>query len=336
MLALAAVVALVWTLSRLDSRRLWAVAREADPWWLALSVVPIALRFLLWGVKWRYMLALRERIPLSLAMRILAAGSFVNLTTPTAKLAGGVVRALLLRRRRGFSLPVAYGWSMADQVTNVLGNLLLFGVLSLVVGLGFRDLEYAGAFLIGGGLALLFVIGTAVCRGWGWRQLRNERFAVWLWNKVPRRFRREDADHGTILQAIFGPLLHDCGGTARYGSYLLMSAAAFGSLCLANALTLRALGVDAPLLLVAVAVVIGYFAGVMIGIWGGVGVTEAALTGLFVQFGVPAEQAAMGALLHRAIFYAVVLGWGGHGLWAEGRPTLQEPTAGSSATNPAR
>jgi uncharacterized protein (TIRG00374 family) len=327
LLAVAAVAALVWTLSRLDAKRLLEIGREADPWWLALSVVPIAMRFLLWGVKWKFMLALRERIPLSLAMRILAAGSFVNLTTPTAKLAGGVVRALLLRRRRGWSLPVAYGWSMADQVTNVMGNLLLFGVLSSVVGLGFRDLEYADAFVIGGALALLFVAGTAICRGWGWRQLRNERFAEWLWNKVPRRFRKEDADHGEILQAIFGPLLHDFGGTGRYGIYLLMSASAFGSLCLANALTLRALGVEAPLLLIAVAVVVGYFAGVMIGIWGGVGVTEAALTGLFVQFGVPAEQAAMGALLHRGIFYLVVLGWGGHGLWAEGRPSMDDAKA---------
>ncbi len=86
-------------------------------------------------------------------------------------------------------------------------------------------------------------------------------------------------------------------------------------------MVLRALGVEAPLLLVAAAVVAGYFVGVAVGAWGGIGVTEAALTGLFVKLGVPPEQAAAGVLLHRAIFYAVVLIAGGLALWYEGRPS---------------
>ena len=57
------------------------------------------------------------------------------------------------------------------------------------------------------------------------------------------------------------------------------------------------------------AVVLAYFAGVLVGAWGGIGVTEAALTGLYVQIGLPPDQAAAGALLHRAVFYAVVLAW---------------------------
>lgn len=302
------------------------MAREAHAGWLALSLAPIGLRFLLWGYKWTYMLALRERVPLALAMRILAAGSFVNLTTPTAKLAGGIVRAMLLRRRRGWRLSVAYGWSMADQVTNVVGNLLLFGVLAVIVGVGFPDLEWSRALAISGAVSLAFVVCTAIGRGWGWRHLRDERFGNWLWAKLPRRFRKAGADHQLVLRRIFGPLLHDFGGTGRYTAYLGLAAAAFASLCLSNALTLRALGVEAPLLLVSVAVLIGYFAGV-VGILGGIGVTEAALIQLFVQFGIPDHEAAMGALLHRALFYLVVLAWGGHGLWVEGRPSLDDGTS---------
>ena len=43
------------------------------------------------------------------------------------------------------------------------------------------------------------------------------------------------------------------------------------------------------------------------------------MTALGVHFGVPAEQAAAAALLHRAVFYAVVLSVGGWGLWIETR-----------------
>ena len=73
-----------------------------------------------------------------------------------------------------------------------------------------------------------------------------------------------------------------------------------------------------PLVLASMVVVLGYFAGVVVGVWGGVGVTVAARTELYVLADVPLEQAATGVLLHRAIFYAVVLGWGGWALLVEG------------------
>ena len=111
------------------------------------------------------------------------------------------------------------------------------------------------------------------------------------------------------------------GSAATLLADAVWAAAAFAALALANAMVLRALGVEAPLLLVTAAVVAGYFAGVAVGVWGGIGVTEAALTGLFVQLGVPAEQAAAGVLLHRAVYYAVVLAGGGSALWYEGRPS---------------
>ena len=49
----------------------------------------------------------------------------------SAKLAGGIVRAVLLSRRRGWPPLEAYGWSLADQATNILGQWLLFGVLAM-------------------------------------------------------------------------------------------------------------------------------------------------------------------------------------------------------------
>jgi uncharacterized membrane protein YbhN (UPF0104 family) len=58
---------------------------------------------------------------------------------------------------------------------------------------------------------------------------------------------------------------------------------------------------------------------VVVGVWGGIGVTEAALTGLYVQFGIPGDQAAAAAILHRGVFYLVVLSWGGINLFQLGR-----------------
>ena len=76
-------------------------------------------------------------------------------------------------------------------------------------------------------------------------------------------------------------------------------------------MVLKSLGVKAPLIVVTMVVVLGYLAGNLLGAWGGIGVTEAALVALGTQFGVPADAAAAGALLHRAVFYTVVLSCGG-------------------------
>lgn len=148
---------------------------------------------------------------------------------------------------------------------------------------------------------------AAGLRGRGWSLVSRPGVAERLSAIVPSRFRAKGEDW---LREIFAPLLQR-GGALVFLSDLAWAAAAFSFICLANAMALRALGVEAPLVLVSTVVAIGYFAGVVVGAWGGIGVTEAALTGMYMQIGIPGELAAAGALLHRAVFYAVVLSWGG-------------------------
>jgi uncharacterized protein (TIRG00374 family) len=321
---------LVWTVLSLGPDRIVKTALEANPWWLGLSVIPIAGRFLIWGFKWQRMLARQAPVPYFVALRALAAGSFVNLTTPTAKLAGGIVRAVLLHRRIGWRLSTAYGWSLADQVTNVLGNVLLFA--TLVLGL---SLTPAGAALrpalMGVGLLTLAGLGfVAAMRARAWRWIRRPQVGARLVGWLPKRIRRKDIDPDEArsrLLRILEPLLHRGGIADAFVPDLLLAAVSFGSICLASGMVLRSLGVEAPLLSLSVAVVLGYFAGVVVGIWGGIGVTEAALTALYVQLGLPLEQAAAGALLHRAVLYLFVIVAGGLSLLYEGRVVPEDDDA---------
>ena len=318
------IIAFVWTVVALDPEKVWAVARDADPWWLAASALPIGLRFIIWGVKWNGLLRGTAKFPLRVSTRIIAAGSFVNLTTPTAKLAGGIVRAALIHRRFGWRLSKAYGWAFADQVTNLLGQGLLLGAGSLAFAAhpAAGDLWWAFAIL---GTATLAAIGLAILlRNPFWNWIRQPQWHDRLERFVPRRFVSENGIEEGLLERIFGPLLIDSAAWKRFIPAMLWGGIAFATLPVANAMVLKSLGVDAPLLVVTVIVVLGYLAGNLLGAWGGIGVTEAALATLGAQFGVPAEQAAAGALLHRAIFYLVVLAWGGKALWKEGRISLSE------------
>ena len=328
---------MAWTIRTLGPRQVFDIARQADPFWLALSGVAVFGRFLIWGIKWSIMLRRREALPFMMSMRILAAGTFVNLTTPTAKLAGGVLRAALLRRRRNWGWASAYGWALADQITNALGNTFFAAVLVIALS---PSLPTGGVLLALAGLvtiSLLIFVGWA--RGWVWERIGrpsvHDRLMAW----IPRRLRNIDADlhPDGPLRELFRPFLHEGGRWRAYISDLVWAAAAFMSLCLANALVFRALGIDAPFLALCAAVCLGYVVGVFIGVWGGIGVTEAALTAFYVQIGVDKEAAAAAALLHRALYYLVVCGWGGYSLLREGRPkAVDDLVAGKLPNVPLR
>jgi len=232
-----------------------------------------------------------------------------------------VLRAVLLHRRFGWRRSAAYGETVADQVTNGLGFLLLFGVLAA----GPAALWTAGGgrigFLLSGLAALAVVVAAAAVRGPLWRRFQRPGLADGFARLIPRRWRREDHDTETAVRVrlIVRPLLQGGRGFVHgFGSDLVLAAVSFGALCVANATVLRALGADAPLWVVSVAVVVGYSVGSGLNPLGGLGMTEAALMAVYIKLGIAADVAAAGALLHRAGYYLIALGWGGVAMYREG------------------
>jgi len=298
-----------WIVVALGPGRVWQVARQAHPALLALSFLPIVARFLIWAVKWTLMLRRRGAIAFRHVTLALLSGNFVNLTTPTAKLAGGFVRAALVDRRTGWGFASTYGWSFADQFTNVFGNLALYGVLAVTAGFTVAPGGTRVGFLASGSAALAVVAALVAARGKVWTLVQKPAVARFMARFTPERFR--SMGEATWVRPVFEPLLR-VGRTWRVAPQDLgLGALSFGALCLANALVLQALGSDAPLPRIGIAVVIGYFAGSVLGTLGGIGVTEVALIKLYGMAGVSPEIAAAGALLHRASYYAVILSWGG-------------------------
>ncbi len=307
--------ALAWVVGRPGWRRTWELAAAADPWWLALSLVPLAGRFLLWALKWWGMLRAGPEVPYAFALRSVLAGAFVNLTTPTAKLAGGVLRAALLHRRTRCGVARAYGWALADQLTNLLGNLALIAVVATATGLAAPG--GGGPFLGPGLFAAALVVAVLALRGPVGRGLARPRVATWLARLAPRRIRAPETDPGDggWIGRVLEPFARSRATAGATLIDLALGAAGFAALCLAGAMALRALGVEAPLAAVATCVALGTIAGTLTGTMGGIGATELALIELFAAIGVPRETATAAALLHRAGFYLVTLLWGGPSLW---------------------
>ena len=70
---------------------------------------------------------------------------------------------------------------------------------------------------------------------------------------------------------------------------------------------------------VGLVVMVGYLLGTLLGIMGGVGVTEVFLIELYTRAGIPEQAAVAGALLHRGLFYAYIIAVGGPCLLWESR-----------------
>ena len=305
----AVVLMAVW-LVRLGPREVAAAAIGAHPGWLAASFIPLLLRFVTWGRKFRAILSRLEPVPFWPTLEIQLAGSFVNLTTPTAKLAGGAMRALVLEKRYGWSLVTAYGRTFADQATTVLGTLGLLGFVAVVASLTVGDFPGREATLWGGSAILTAMLSLVVLRNrlyamlgkWSWLR----RLEAWIERRLPERLGTE---RGLAAEVLY-PFLGEGRSITTLIPDLARGAQAFAMVCVSNVFIFKALGVTSAPGLIALAVVLGYFAGLASG-WGGIGVTEATMTALFVQFGIEPDAAAAGALLHRASFYLLVLVWGG-------------------------
>jgi len=305
----ACAAALTWTVHSLGPRHIFRLALDADPAWLLLSLGAVAARYLIWASKWRRMMRRTGPVGFGTTLGAILSGTLVNLVTPSAKLAGGVTRALLIRRRTGWRMALAYGWSLADQVTNVAGNLVLGGMLAGATAAMMPPSALRRA-LLGGGVAAVAIVALAVgLRGWAWNQVRRPAVARIAGRWTPARFRQNHpgSPAAAWLEPMLSPLLQLGSTWKGIGADVVLGAASWLSLCAANAMVFRALGVEASLFGIATALVLGVFAGTLTGTVGGIGATEIVLIGLYTRLGVPAEAAAAATLLHRGTYYGLSL-----------------------------
>ncbi|CAM2068589.1 Flippase-like domain-containing protein [Sulfidibacter corallicola] len=304
----------------LGPMRVWETARQADSTWLALSLLPLVGRFLVWAVKWFLMLRREHRFVWSDIFHLIMVNNFLNLVTPSAKLAGGLFRGFYLAKTCDWPMRRAYGWTLADQISMLLGNLFLFGILALWSGL-FLDVKLAGGTLpILGGLLLMGLAALVWGRAHLWRGISRPHIQAKLDRWVPNRFLLEsNGETRQWLAPLLGPLLTSGTRGQWFRVEIFLSACSFAMLCLSNALVLKSLGITSAIPLVAVILMLAYFGGTIVGVMGGIGVTEVFLMTLYPLAGIPETAAAAGALLHRASFYLITLSIGSVSFWMKGR-----------------
>jgi uncharacterized membrane protein YbhN (UPF0104 family) len=280
-LVAACLTAVAWLVSSLDPAKVAEAAGKADPALLAISLLPLAARFLIWNFKATRIARRHGNIRSGTVLRLILAGAFINLVTPAVKVGGAVYRAAGIRRETGWSSTQAWSWTLADQTGNILGGVLLFGITALAAG---------GPSFTGGGIGAVLIVALYFLL----------RRPVW------------SLTTGTIRE-VLAPVLGPDYRSGCLAVDMLLAALSWSMLCLACGLVFRSLGAGGSLLQLSAVLAIGTTAGSIAGA-GGLGVTELMLISLFSRVGIDPVVAAAGTLTHRVILYSMVVVAGGFAL----------------------
>ena len=304
--------------------------------WVAVAVVLLVARFVVWAWRWRLAVGRLEAPPgappLAALYWMVMASAVINHVTPTARLIGGVMRARYLARATGGPAGRAFGGVLFDQLLHqaTMAVVTALGVIAAGFATG-RD-RLAWLSLLG-----LAVAAAAAAGGWlRWRARAGgglERLARYLAGRAGGEGRAKSAfAHGRQAVDALSTLLEDgrlvAAVIALGGFYSLVNAASQWAV-------FRSLDQQPGLLVVLAAVSLGMAAGAVVGTPGGVGATEAAMIGAFVLFGVDRVDATAATLLYRGLHYASVLAVGAPALiWLEAKRRTPSPNPVATDTHP--
>jgi len=306
----------LWNLISLGLDGVWQVAQKADPKWLLLSLIPLFLRFFLWSLKWFLMLSRQQNLSFSLVHQWIMAAAFINLVTPTAKLGGAIYRGLMLKKNDRFRSSSAYGWVVADQLSHLFGNLVLFGGLCLAAPWILPQIKPMSGLILLGAICMVLAVGFVLIRPYLWHKLKQAQVPKIFGKLIERRLTQFGSEvRNDSMSQFLLPSLGSCKGPGYVTVEILGSAVSFAMLGIANVWILRSLGADASVLAVLIVVMVSYLAGSFLGVMGGIGVTEVFLLKLYPLAGILPTHAAAGAILHRGLYYLWVLVMGGWAFW---------------------
>src|SRR5688500_2582965 len=271
-------IALLWVLfSRVDLSRLWSLARQASPWWLAAALVLYLAMVLSSAVRWGVLLRAQQvRLPFSFLTQSFLVATFFNNFLPS-NIGGDVVRITDTAPEAG-SKTLATTVVLVDRALGLTALLVVAAVGAFVASLtgidmpGSRWLWLACAALIA---SAIFVIAMPDFVGHLLAPVRALN-KPWLTERAQR-----------LEEAVL-----------RFGKAPAVLAGAFGAAIVVQVtivafylLTAKGLSVPLPLLLGVVLIPVSLAVQMAPISINGFGVREAVFAFFFRRFGLPADAA---------------------------------------------
>ncbi|HUP26012.1 MAG TPA: lysylphosphatidylglycerol synthase transmembrane domain-containing protein [Thermoanaerobaculia bacterium] len=301
-----------WYVRGLDLELLRTRLEEIGAGYLVLMVAGLLARLPVWNARW---LVGVRRAGLDArwwrSMGALAASMAVNSVTPTARVAGGLVRARFLAAdtQRGFG--VAYGTVLVDQFVHHAG-VGIFSFVAVSSTVGHRIPRWVVVLTAVAAVACVLALWSSGRGSDGGSPGRLDRLVAAMRRRLEKQATRQPrlgaalSGGGDAIE-IVSRLMRD-PVVLGYGA--LYSAVFFALGGCVQWLACRALGLPVGFLEALAVVGIGGIAGVAAGTPGGAGGAEAGMIATLTLLGVSSVDATVAALLFRGLHYTVVLGVG--------------------------
>lgn len=293
-----------FTHTKLDWPRLARQVGEAHGPFLALGVVLLLTRYVVWD--WRFRLAVRRTLGRSsgalLGFFVLVGSAALNLITPTMRVLGGMMRARYFARANGRPFGHLYGVVLYDQMAHHTVMILCTWITLIATSFALGRNAFAIAALV------TLVASAAALAIWSRRRGPYES------NPIVRFLARRAEKAEGKMQSVYAHGHEAVGVLVRLLSFgrLHAYAAVLGTVyffvnAAAQWVMFLAMGAPVDPFVVVAVVALGTAAGTLTGTPGGIGTTEVAMMASYKLLGVDEILSAAGILLYRGLHYASVL-----------------------------
>ena len=318
------IIAAVIVLWLINWDELEQIIRSLSPGCVALAVSLEFSAFLIWALKWKFLVAKLEKVTFTTIFLGLMAGNFFSTNEIRARTLGGFGRARFLQRvthNRAFA--ECYATIAVDQTGNnfIFSLLVIFSMLNVFL---FLNIPWWLSIIMEVVALIIFLLALAAFIS---RRKINETAVVrFLRPKLQRiydfsifKFIRDRFDtyikfEDTIVSSIakfaktYKEILKDRGVLTRdIGLSVVMYALIYAK----DGVLIRGAGYDISIPHLIVALSIIFWVNSVVPVPKGLGFKELVMTGVYTMVGVPITVAVIVALMHRVIylFFVVVVAY---------------------------
>jgi len=294
--------------------------KAADIKYIIFSLLSAFALFLTWNYKWFLLVKEVKKAKFLQIFPILMAGSFINTTTPGAKVGGEPLRAYYLSRQYKFEKSKFFATTILDRAINSIAfaALSVFSILFVIV---YIDIEVWIKTILEVILVLLFltIIGGLVLR----QKIKLEKrhitiiltkiYYFYLFKIIRKKFNTYKKFENYIIKKLdniintFKKLIKQ---EKVFKKDLLLSFGMWFFNYLGTFFIFKALGYNISFLAVIIVITLSMLVGSLFALPGGMGIIETIMISLYLSFGISSGIAATVAVIDRFIFYfySILLG----------------------------
>jgi len=317
-----AILAVLYTILRkIGFRSIYDNILAADKVYILLAVIAVVSANLVWNLKWYFLAREVAKVRFWHLFVVTLAGSFVNTTTPGARVGGEPVKAYYLSKKYGKEKSKFFATALADKAASALSFGIL-SVLSMLFVIIFMDVEVKIKIILEIILVAMFlVVGAGILlrqkiefKSEHTSALLNRIYYFSLFKVLRKRFATySNFEKYTIkkINNIVNVIKKMVRQKRIVARDLGLAFARWIILYLGAYFLFKSFGYDVSFFAVVIVLTLSLFAGSFFIAPGGIGFIETIMISLYISFGIDPGVAATVAVMDRAIFYFLSLIAGG-------------------------